>query len=400
MSLSREQGKGNALDGAFGVDERFRYVQSGMKLLRRGYTTGTCAALAAQAAARALLLDEDPSDASLTTPAGIRVRVPVEGLSWDSKSACCGVRKDGGDDDDATDGLLICVRVAFRPEGGMAVEGGDGVGVVTKPGLDQPVGEAAINRVPREMIVEHLRGVAREASFEGGLTATVSVPEGARVGARTFNPQLGIEGGISILGTSGIVEPRSLEALRASIEVEIRQAAVLGGGRLVVTPGNYGRDFAATLPVLEGIPQAQCANFIGDALVFATRAGASQLLLVGHIGKMAKVAAGVMNTHSKVADCRREVLCAHAALAGAGRSCAQALMDAATADACVEILEREGLKDAVMGSVSQAVQRHLDLRSPEGLQAGALVFDGQRKELFRTAGAARLLADWEVSHGR
>lgn len=168
---------------AFGVDERFRYVQSGMKRLRRGYTTGTCAALAAQAAARALLLGEEPSEASLTTPAGIVVRVPVEALSLEDGAATCGVRKDGGDDEDATDGLLICARVGYRKADGVAVEGGRGVGIVTKPGLDQPVGAAAINSVPRAMIVEQVRKVAHEAQCEKGLIVTVSVPEGERVGA-------------------------------------------------------------------------------------------------------------------------------------------------------------------------------------------------------------------------
>ena len=277
---------------AFGVDERFRYVQSGMKRLRRGYTTGTCAALAAQAAARALLLGGEPSEASLTTPAGIVVRVPAEALSLEDGAATCGVRKNGGDDEDATDGLLICARVGYRKADGVAVEGGRGVGIVTKPGLDQPVGAAAINSVPRAMIVEQVRKVAHEAQCEKGLIVTVSVPEGERVGAKTFNPHLGIEGGISILGTSGIVEPRSLDALRASIEVEVRQAAIIGNGRLVVVPGNYGDGFTDTVAALKGVPRAQCANFIGDALQFAARAGARQLLLVGHIGKMVKVAAG------------------------------------------------------------------------------------------------------------
>lgn len=384
----------------FGVDERFRYVQSGMKRLRRGYTTGTCAALAAQAAARALLLGEDPVEASLTTPAGIAVRVPVEILSRDADAVACGVRKDGGDDEDATDGLLICARVAYREGEGVVVEGGEGVGIVTKPGLDQPVGAAAINQVPRRMIAEQVRAAAQEACCGKGLTATVTVPQGASVGARTFNPQLGIEGGISILGTSGIVEPRSVEALRASIEVEVRQACVLGNGRLVVTPGNYGNDFADTVPTLRDVPRAQCANFIGDALLFAARGGARELMLVGHIGKMAKVAAGVMNTHSRVADCRREVLCAHAALAGADQACARRLMDAATTDACLGILADAGLKRAVMATVAREVQRHLDRQAPDGLQVGAIVFDGDRKELFRTDGARRILDGWEVMDER
>lgn len=400
MSLLVEQA-GSATPGErFGVDERFRYVRSGMKRLRRGYTTGTCAALAAQAAVRALLLGEDPSEASLVTPAGIAVRVPIEETVRGESSVRCTVRKDGGDDDDATDGMAICVRVSLRSDGGMAVDGGKGVGVVTKPGLDQPVGAAAINHVPRSMIIDQLREVAVEAGYEGGLAATVIVPEGERIGAHTFNPQLGIEGGISILGTSGIVEPRSLEALRASIEVEIRQATVLGAGRVVITPGNYGSDFVEKRPLLSEIPRAQCANFIGDALVFAARAGARQVLMVGHIGKLVKVAAGVMNTHSKVADCRRETMCAHAALAGADRACAQRLMKSATTDACLEILERVGLKKAVASSLAEEVQRHLDLRAPDGLQVGAIAFDGQREELFRTVGAVRLLEDWGISDER
>lgn len=388
-----------APDCGFGVDARFAYVQSGMKRLRRGYTTGTCAALAAQAAACGLLLGAPPAQASLVTPAGIQVRVPVETLELTDTICCCGVQKDGGDDEDATDGLLVCAAVSRTAESGVSIEGGQGVGMVTKPGLDQPVGSAAINQVPRRMIAREVGAVASEAGYEGGLCVTVYVPGGREVGAKTFNPQLGIEGGISILGTSGIVEPRSVEALRASIEVEIRQAVVMGDGRLVVAPGNYGRDYVAAFPGLRDMPQAQCANFIGDALVFAARAGARELLLVGHAGKMVKLAAGVMNTHSQMADCRREVLCAHAALAGATQDCAGRLMEAATTDACLDILREAGLVLPVMASVARQIQHHLDRHAPQGLKVGALVFDGQRNELLRTKTAKELLAKWEVSYG-
>ena len=188
------------------------YVQSGGKRLRCGFTTGTCAALAAAGAARLLLTGKAPETVSLVTPKGISVEVPLEQCAWTESRAVCAVRKDAGDDIDVTDGLLIFAAVEFSREPGIAIDGGEGVGRVTKPGLDQPVGAAAINHVPRQMIRAALEDVCGALCCQRGLRVTISVPGGAEIAAKTFNPNLGIVGGISILGTSGIVEPMSMQA--------------------------------------------------------------------------------------------------------------------------------------------------------------------------------------------
>ena len=189
------------------------YIQSGGKRLRCGYTTGTCAALAAAAATQLLLTKEPPKTMGLMTPKGIFVEVEISQSSLEGGKATCGVVKDAGDDVDATQGLLICAQVESSEAPGITIDGGLGVGRVTKPGLDQPVGAAAINHVPRQMIASAVEKVQKTFGDSRGLAVTIFVPEGEKIAQKTFNPYMGIVGGISILGTSGIVEPMSIQAL-------------------------------------------------------------------------------------------------------------------------------------------------------------------------------------------
>lgn len=375
------------------------YVTVGGKRLRCGYTTGTCAALAAAAAARLLLTGRAPETVSLHTPKGWNVEVPVETPCLEGGAACCCVTKDGGDDVDATHGLPICARVEAIAGEGILLQGGSGVGRVTRPGLDQPVGEWAINHIPRQMIREAVDAVRRELDEPGGLCVTIFVPGGEEAARKTFNPHLGIEGGISILGTSGIVEPMSVKAIVETTALELRQAAASGARRMVLTPGNYGMEFLArggvALPA--GVPVVRCSNFIGEALDGAGAEGFSSVLLVGHIGKLVKLAGGIMNTHSRWADGRAELFCAHAALCGADRDTARALMDSATADQCLAVLDRAGLRAAVMSSLLEAVQRHLDRRAAGQFAVGAVTFSNQYGLLGMTRGAKEILKTWQIS---
>ena len=374
------------------------YIRSGQKLLRCGYTTGTCAALGAAGAARLLLTGHAPETVGLRTPKGIVVEVAPQFCRLCGKTTAeCAIVKDGGDDVDATTGLPVVAEVTLLPDapGTVTIDGGAGVGRVTKPGLDQPVGAAAINHVPRQMITEALLKEAETAGYSGGFAVVIRIEGGEDAAKRTFNPHLGVVGGLSVLGTSGIVEPMSQQALLDSLQLEIHQAA-LQSRRLILAPGNYGLDYLAkTYPELSTIPIVKVSNFLGEALDMAAAEQFTEVLLVGHVGKLVKLAGGIMNTHSKQADCRTELFCAHAALCGADTATCRALMDAATTDACLDILDAAGLKTPVMASLLQAVQLHLDRRAAGAFTVGAVLFSNQSGPLGQTEQAETLLQSWK-----
>lgn len=370
------------------------YVRSGQKLLRCGYTTGTCAALAARGAAELLLSGVVPRTLQLVTPKGWPVQVLPAACRMEGEAALCGVEKDAGDDCDITDGMTVQAVVSRTDGAGILIDGGEGVGRVTRPGLDQPVGAAAINSVPRHMIGEEVRDVCRRFGYTGGLRVEIRIPGGAEAAQKTFNPKLGIEGGLSVLGTSGVVEPMSEQALVDTIGLEIRQAAAQSK-RLILTPGNYGADFlhANGLDSL-GVPVVKCSNFIGDALDMAAAEGIETLLLVGHMGKLVKLAGGVMNTHSRWADCRTELICAHAAVCGAGQDFCTALLAAPTTDACLELLDKAGLREAVLQRLVAAMAGHVQRRAGENCRAGIMMFSNQYGLLGLSDTAKEILAQW------
>lgn len=375
------------------------YVRSGQKLLRCGYTTGTCAALGAAGAARLLLTGHAPETVALRTPKGIVVEVAPLFCRRTDTGAECAIEKDGGDDVDVTTGLPVIATVELLPGcTDIRINGGRGVGRVTKPGLDQPVGAAAINHVPRQMITEALRREAEAACYPGGFAVTISIPGGEEVARRTFNPHIGVEGGLSVLGTSGIVEPMSQQAILDTIQLEMNQAALRAKDhrRLILAPGNYGLDYLhETYPQFADIPVVKTSNFIGDTLDIAAAAHFKQVLLVGHIGKLCKLAGGIMNTHSHTADCRTELFCTHAALCGADREVCTALYNAATTDACLEILDTAGLREPVLQSLLAAIQLYLDRRAGGAFRVGAVLFSNQHGPLGQTETAARLLDEWK-----
>ena len=367
------------------------YIPVGSRQLRCGYTTGTCAAAAAAGAAHLLLTGESLPAVHIDTPGGVTVEAELlehtTGPGW----ACCAVRKDGGDDPDVTHGTLICARVEKRPSSGLTIDGGAGVGRVTSPGLDQPVGAAAINSTPRRMIREQVERQMAQAGYREGLSVTISVPEGEQLAEHTFNPRLGIVGGISILGTSGIVRPMSEAALIESLylEQEVLQAA--GVEHLLVTPGNYGDAFVQQTLGLGLEKRCTSSNYIGHTIDHAVGLGFRSLLIVGHLGKLIKVAAGNLNTHSKVSDGRRETLTAHAALAGGNPQLLKALFDSPTTDAGVDLLKKEGLLEPVMQSIARALEEQLRHRAGPEMDIGAIFFSNQYGLLGKTSAADRLL---------
>ena len=352
-----------------------QYVYKNHRKLRYGYTTGSCAAAAAKAAAYMLLSGKEIPAVDLTTPGGVRLHLEVLEPVRTSQEAGCAIRKDGGDDPDVTNGILIRAVVRRTEEPGIFLDGGEGVGRVTKPGLEQPVGEAAINRVPRQMIRENLEQICRELGYEGGLQAVISVPEGEALASRTFNPRLGIVGGISILGTTGIVEPMSEQALIDTIRVEIRQKLANGMKYLLIVPGNYGIDFLEEYGHGLNLDDAvKCSNFVGEALDAAVEFGAKGVLLVGHIGKFVKLAGGIMNTHSHNADARMELLTVHAALSGAPLPLLQRMMECVTTDDALKYLKEAGYLEKVMGRLMDKMEFYVNQRAQGSLETGVITF--------------------------
>ncbi|MBE6990942.1 MAG: cobalamin biosynthesis protein CbiD [Ruminococcaceae bacterium] len=366
------------------------------KLLRCGYTTGSCAAAAASAAARMLLTGAAVDSVTLETPAGVRLMLDILEPEPGRDFASCAVRKDSGDDPDVTNGVLVFAR-AERTASGITVDGGEGVGRVTKPGLDQPVGAAAINSTPRRMIADHVAQVCREQGYGGGIAITISIPGGRELAARTFNPRMGIEGGISVLGTSGIVEPMSNRALVDTVALELRQLAARGSDRVLLVPGNYGRDFAAERLRLRPDACVSCSNFIGDAIDAAVEHGFREILLIGHIGKLVKLGIGQTNTHSSAGDGRMETLAACAALCGAQAPLIREILDCATTDAALELLQREELKEPVCALLGRRIEATLRRRVPEGVEIGYVLFTNRQDlggVLSRSGNAERMMEHW------
>ena len=366
------------------------YIVKDGKKLRLGYTTGSCAAAAAKAAAYMLLTGRPKDTIDLLTPKGIRLHLTVEEIKITSSEVSCAIRKDSGDDPDATRGTLIfaCVRKTDAP--GVLIDGGAGVGRVTKRGLDQPVGAAAINSVPRRMIEENVREVCALCGYDGGVSVVISVPEGEALAKKTFNPRLGIVGGISILGTTGIVEPMSEQALVDTIRVELRQRRELGAEYVLLTPGNYGADFIRDSIGIDPRTAVLTSNFIGDALELSRELGFHGALLIGHIGKLVKLAGGMWNTHSKFGDCRMELLAAHAASLGLRPEKVSELLACVMCDDAIRILKEEQLYDAVLARLAGRIEFHLQHKCGE-MEVGAMVFSKEYGRLCQTGCAQALL---------
>ncbi len=373
------------------------YVIRNHKKLRFGYTTGSCAAGAAKGAAWMLLRQTPLLQVELLTPKGIRLYLRLEDISIKKDRASCCVTKDGGDDPDTTNGLKIYALVEKTPQKGISIDGGKGVGRITKPGLEQPVGSAAINQVPRAMIQKELEALCASFSYDGGLRVTIYSPDGEDVAKKTFNPRLGILGGISILGTTGIVEPMSEAAYLRSLEVEMKQRIIQGEKYLLITPGNYGADYLRSHTTLPPEQNFKCGNYIGETIDMAVSLGAKGILFVAHIGKFIKVAGGIMNTHSHSADARMELLSSNALRAGADLATAREILSMTTTEEALNLLKERGLLDAVMKEVTERIQFYLDHRSYEQILLGAVIFSSVHGYLGETKNARQLMKYLEPS---
>lgn len=458
--------------------------------LRWGFTTGTCGAAAALAAAVLLFEGEELPRVRVMTPKGKELTIPIQESVLEHGQARCGVIKDSGDDPDVTNGALVLAAVSWKPEedsgetleetmsgkegeaerlespedseeaekpespedsggaerlespeddggaekpksseeargreepegrkavragtemeawyccsensqeaGGeeaqLFLRGGKGIGIVTREGLDCPPGMWAINPVPRQMIFEQVRSVCRRCHITGKVYITIEIPDGEELAKKTMNPHLGIVGGLSVLGTSGIVEPMSETALMETIRLEIRQKQAQGQRNLLVVPGNYGEQFVSHhlgMGLEQGI---KCSNFIGASIDYALEAGVEGMLFVGHAGKLLKLAAGVMNTHSSMADGRMECLAAYGAACGAPREMVCRILSCITVEEAFGILEEaEGLLEAVMEVAMDRIYANLKRRAKNQMMVEAILFTNDRGILGTTPGAVAMM---------
>ncbi|KNY28013.1 cobalt-precorrin-5B (C(1))-methyltransferase CbiD [Pseudobacteroides cellulosolvens] len=333
------------------------YVIVNGRKFKKGYTTGSCAAAAAKAAAAMLAGQSKMEVASIDTPAGIKLHLPIEDIEFSGDSVRCSVIKDGGDDPDITTGIKVYAEARYSSAGGIVVRAGEGIGKVTLRGLKVEVGQPAINPVPMRMIMEEVEKVITPGT---GLEITISVPGGEELSQKTYNPKLGIVGGISILGTTGIVTPMSEEAWKEAVAMELSVIAASGNTKAVLTFGNYGSEFAKSMLDIDDKYIVKMSNFIGYILDKAVELGFKKLILVGHLGKLVKVAAGIFNTHSRVADARMEILAAYCALEGASMEVVKSVYSCTTTDLAAEIIRESGLENVFKRIVQNSSKRCME----------------------------------------
>ena len=367
------------------------------KELRKGFTTGSCGAAAAKAALYMLLTGSVKDEIEIITPGGAVFRTEVKDIFRGENRVRCAVVKDGGDDPDVTTGLHVTaeVRAEERTDGDLEIqiEGGPGVGRVALPGLDQPVGNAAINRVPRQMIEKELSEVAELLDFRGRIRVILSVPGGEAAAERTFNPRLGIEGGISILGTTGIVEPMSTRAILDTIRVELNQRKALGDRIAAVSPGNYGLNFMKETYGYDLNRSVKCSNYVGDTVDMVREMDFRGMLLTGHIGKLIKVSGGIMNTHSKEGDARMELLAAGVIRAGGSMDTLRGILNCRATEEALSIIQAESpaLLRTSMESVMDRILYYLRKRAGEELPVECILYSNEFGLLAASPGAMDML---------
>ena len=372
-----------------------RYITKDGKRLRLGYTTGSCAAGAAKAAVNMLLSGKQIEKIKLMTPVGIGLILELLDIQHGEGFVSCAVRKDSGDDPDVTNGILVYAKVS-KTNTGVTIDGGEGIGRVTKPGLNRPVGAAAINTGPMMQIKDAVISTASEFGYAGGFNILIYAPEGTEIAKRTFNPRLGIEGGISILGTSGIVEPMSDASIVETIKLEMNRIYLDGSRYLLLAPGNIGKEFLQNRLRADEAKIVKCSNFIGESLSIAQKIGFKGMLLAGHIGKLVKLAGGIMNTHSRYGDCRMEIIAAHAGMFGGGAALIREIMLSATTDEALRLLYNAGLNESVVSSIISKIAFHMKAKvlnetETNETETGVIMFSSDKKVLGMTDNAMGLL---------
>ena len=361
--------------------------------MKNGFSTGSCAAAAAKAAAWMLFSQTVKSQISIMTPAGINFDTELYDIVIDGDQASCAVKKYSGDDPDITDGILIYAKVSYTGEKGIIIDGGKGVGRVTKPGLSIAPGMAAINPIPRRMIEQEVAEVCRLFDYDEGLSVIILVPEGEELSEKTFNPKLGIEGGISILGTKGIVEPMSSQAIIETTRAQLRIRRAAGHKRAALVFGNYGVIFLRDYYHISGDSVIICSNYIGRAIDMAREEGFEEILICGHAGKLVKLAGGIMNTHSREADCRMELIAAAAVRAGCDIDAIKNILEQNTTDGAFSSLGDENLINKTADILTEKIFYHINKRCKAPLNAECLMYLGDGSKRSLSDGAKKILED-------
>lgn len=354
----------------------------GMSSLRSGFTTGACAAAAAKAAAGILMGNPAPREVEVGLPDGERVRFPVVFSKREKDSAVAAVRKDAGDDPDVSHGALIVASVSWTEGGDVTFAAGEGIGIITKAGLQAPVGEPAINPVPRQMI----RTAVREIT-DRGLRITLSMPGGEELAAKTFNPRLGVIGGLSILGTSGRVRPFSCQALRAALKCSLDVAKANGIDAPVFVPGRIGEKAVQKYFVLPPEQVIQIGNEWGFMIDSAVEYGFNRLLVLGHPGKLAKLAIGDWDTHSSKS---RAAICFVEEFGA--RILGRKLPESKTVEGFMRDLSSEDEeKRMVADRLASEIQNAVSRRTGERIEISVVLIDMQ-SEWLGSAGALDIWA--------
>ncbi|MBB1127982.1 cobalt-precorrin-5B (C(1))-methyltransferase CbiD [Limosilactobacillus balticus] len=371
------------------------YVYYNGRKLRKGFTTGTTATAATVAAIRTLLNQEPQETVTVHAANGKTAIFDVEQTDFDEQQASCAIKKDGGDDQDATDGALIFATVKLRDDNEIHLDGGKGVGRVTKEGLANKPGMPAINPTPRRVI----KAAAREEVGEKrGVDIVISVPEGERIAKLTYNPRLGIVGGISILGTSGVVTPMSESSWKHSISIEMNIHRKRSDNTIVLVPGNYGEDFAKDEL---GIPSAkivQMSNFVGYVLHETQRLGFTKVLIVGDLGKMIKVAGGIFSTHSKDADARAEIMVANLALmGGVPTAFLRKINQCLTTISMIKMIDEAGYQEVyqmIADKIKLRAEKLLAHREPH-VEIDAVIFSRESGFLAASKPLQEIKGEWQ-----
>ena len=350
------------------------------KELRYGFTTGTCATAATKAALLMLISGKEVNQVEIVTVCGKKLFLPIEEIVLKKNKVKCAVQKDSGDDPDVTNGMFVFSEVEFC-DSGIEIKAGEGIGTVTKKGLMVPLGNPAINPVPKKML---LNEITKLLPKNKGIVVTISIPGGTEIAKRTFNPKLGIEGGLSILGTTGIIEPMSVDAIKETHNIELNQLMEDGHKSIIVVPGNYGSDFVNNIMKIDKAPIIKVSNYIGDLLMYAENKPIKHILIVGHIGKIIKLAGGIFNTHSKIADGRMEIFSAIAASMGLSSSKVNQILDANTTDTAIEIIENEFDKNKMKDfykKIANRVSKKAISYIHDKIEIGIIIFNLQKGKL-------------------